>query len=875
MKFKKKILAAVLSVFLGVTGVSAVYGVQTAAAETVEAANEYRDEELIHPDNKSLTGYDIVFVIDNSGSIWKQQEIRDAALRTVADLAVGSDVRIGAVYFADHVYSTYKLTTVEDEASYHDVITNGLQMTKKDESNRDTNIGAGLKAGLALFEDQDTSRERVVILLSDGINENLAQSTSYKNNANKETKKQVAIIEEKGYPLYCAFIEKSYGDEAYLRKLVNYFGNTSEYDSRLVTVSDSDIHMLADCMAGIFYDLNGGMKYKKLNLDSNGNDTFYIPDLNVTELQIYLNNYDGITSELIDPDGNTVSGWSEGNSSFYTVENPSVGDWQLSVDSDTPVTGTIAYYTDICLRSEITGNVMRGQEVSLKSDFYDSEDGAISLDSSAGVSADFSIGSSDETLSENDGIALKVSGNTAASDSFMIDAAGGIGCKIHITYDEFIDLAYTVQREKVIHTFAPAAKDYNGAFMGLIPSFPEGGGMQASLKLKDYAEDPDGSLSDLTIAGVKLINTTHEAQIQIQDGRLNIKTNDGKLLPAFIEGTITLADKDNQTTEMNFKGHVINMTLVLLIAIVLAAVIFGGAYLAIRAKKKRNALLETFGGYMESFDEQQAVAQKLLEECEMLEENGALTEYQDNCVKLQELIRDGNLEDEVMRILGIRQPLDPAVIRKLYTEIDAAKEQAKKVMDFAVSERRNFAEYKNMSAGSLEERMKHVRLSVQSLLRENDITQKKLKETQAALKEQLTDDNALKDNIEFLSVMKDRHFENNIILNIKRRQAVIMKNSRCMYRLLDDAPMLDLDEDETLGEYYGVKTGIVFLPYEQSDRRGRRNHGVIAVSDKPFASRDKSESDEQTIVDTSVIMPAGSVYRLELEGIGTVFAQID
>ena len=874
MRFRKRFLAAVLAVLLGTSVVSAVCGVERAAAKT---ANEYRDEELIHPDNKSLTGYDIVFVIDNSGSIWKQQEIRDAALRTVADLAVGSDVRIGAVYFADHVYSTFKLTSVEDETSYHDVITNGLQMTKKDESNRDTNIGAGLKAGLALFEDQDTSRERVMILLSDGINENLAQSASYKANANKETKEQVSIIQEKGYPLYCAFIEKSYGDKEYLRELVNYFGNTDAYDSRLVTVSDSDINMLADCMAGIFYDLNGGMKYKKLNLDSHGNDTFYIPDLNVTELQIYLNNFDGVTSVLTDPDGNTVSGWSEGNSSFYTVEDPSVGDWQLSVDSDTPVTGTIAYYTDICLRSEIIGDVARGQEVLLHTDFYDSEEIGISLDTSADLKADFSIRdvSSDSILAENNGIAFDITGKAASSDSFMIDAAGAIGCKIRITYDEFIDLTYTVQRDKEIHTFAPSAKDYNGAFLGLIPSFPEGDGMQASLKLKDYVEDPDGTVNDLTITDVKLNNTTHQAEVRIQDGKLNFITADGKLFPAFIEGTITFADKDNQTAEMNFKGYIINMTNVLMIAIVLAVLVFGGAYLAIRAKKKRNALLETFGGYMTSFDEQQAIAESLLKECNMLEEDSALSAYQDNCTALQELIRDENLTDEVMRILGISLPSDPAMVRKLYSSIDETTAQAKKVVDFAIAERQNFAEYKNMSAKSLEARMKHVRLSVQSLLRENDKTKEMLECTRTALEEGLPGGGDLKDNIEFLSFMKERHFENNIVLNIKRKQAVIMKNSRCMYRLMDDAAMLNLDEDETLGEYYGVKTGIVFMPYEQADQNGRKIKGVIAISDKQFAARDQSESEEQTIVDTSVIIPAGSVFRLELEEIGTVFVQIE
>lgn len=878
MKFRKMLLAAVFSLLLGITVVSDIGGVSAGVkAAAAESADEYRDVELIHPDNRSLTGYDIVFVIDNSSSIWKQQEIRDAALRTVADLAVGSDVRIGAVYFADHVCSTYKLTSVEDEASYHDVITNGLHMSQKDETNRDTNIGEGLKAGLQLFEDQDTSRERVMILLSDGINENLAQSQAYRDRANAETREQVSIIKEKGYPLYCAFIEKSYGDEEYLRTLVNYFDDTDAYDSRLVKVSDADINMLADCMAGIFYDLNGGMKYKKLNLDSKGNDTFYIPALNVTELQIYLNNYDGISSELLDPDGNSVSGWSEGNSSFYTVENPSVGNWQLSVDSDSPVTGTIAYYTDICLRSGITGDVMKGKKVQLESSFYDSGDREIALDPSAQVSMDFSISEADSgsILSEKNGIPLELTDQTAVSDFFAIDAAGRIGCRIHITYDEFIDLTYTVQKDREIHTFAPSAKDYNGSFLGLIPSFPEGSGMQASLKLKNYVEDPDGEPDEITVTGVVLNNTTHNAEIQIRDGKLNIFTEDGRIFPAFIEGTITLADRDNQTAEMSFKGYVINMTNVLMIAIVMAILLFGGAYLALRAWKKRKALIKIYDGYMESFGEQQAAAEELLEVCDKLQKNSVLTRYQDDCDVLKGLIRENELNDEGIRILQIHRPCDPAVIRKLYEAAEEAKEQAEKVVDFAVSERRNFAEYHNMPTRALTERMKHLRLSVQSLLRENDITREKLSQAKDKFEKQLPDEDAVKDSIELLSVMKERHFENNILLSIKKKQAVIMKNSRCMYRLMDEAAMLNLDEDETLAEYYGIKTGIIFMPYEQNVQKGRKLRGIIAVSDKPFASREQSEDEEQTVVDTSVIMPVGSAFRLEVEGIGTVFVQID
>lgn len=876
IKWKKRLLAAVLAVLFGTSAVSTVFEIESSAANASDKNVEYRDAQLIHPDNRALNGYDIVFVIDNSGSIWKQQDIRDAALRTVADLAVGSNVRIGAVYFANEVYSTFQLTSVEDEASYHDVITNGLRMTKQDEANRDTNIGAGLKAGMALFEDQDTSRERVMILLSDGVNENLAQSTSYREMADQETKEQVQRIQEKGYPLYCAFIEKSYGDQEYLKNLVNYFENGNTYDSRLVTISDADISKLADCMAGIFYDLNGGMKYKKLNLDSHGNDTFYIPNLNITELQIYLNNYDDTVSKLTDPNGNVVSGWSEGNSCFYTVEDPAEGNWQLEVDSEKPVTGTIAYYTDICLRSEISGTAAKGQEISLNLDFYDAQEQKIVLDSSAKVTADFYVKeeSTGSCLDMAEEILFQIGGKTAASDSFSLNASGVIECGIHITYDEFIDLTYTVQKEKEIPLFAPTAKDYQGTFLGLIPSFPEGDDMQASLKLNDYVEDLDGKTEDLQISDMWLNNTTHTATAEIRDGKLNLLTEDGQLFPAFIEGTIVFSDADGQTAEMNFKGYIINMTLVLIIVIILAALLFGGGYLAMRAKKRRQALLETFGGYMTSFEEQQKTAEELLKSCNELEE-GKLAAYQDQSTALRELIQKENLTEEVLQILGIHQPSGSEQFRRLYKVIDRATEQAQKVLDFAADEHQHFAEYRNMSANSLEERMKHMRLSVQSLLRENEKTKTLLEDAKAELEAELPDENAEKENLEFLSFMCARSFQHNIVLNIKRRQAILMKNSRCMYRLLDEASMLNLEEEETLGEYYGIKTGMLFMPFEQADETGRVITGVIAVANRPFAAREQSESEEETVVDTSVIMPAGSAFRLEIEKLGTVFVQVE
>ena len=122
----------------------------TLMAARGEESSSVAAMDAVEAVNVSDTGYDVVFCIDNSRSMWKQQDIRDQDVRVLANLAVGSDIRIGGVYFADHVYQRCSLTSLTGEEDTKKVMS-FLNFTDKDDGNRDTNIGSALSEVLKLF----------------------------------------------------------------------------------------------------------------------------------------------------------------------------------------------------------------------------------------------------------------------------------------------------------------------------------------------------------------------------------------------------------------------------------------------------------------------------------------------------------------------------------------------------------------------------------------------------------------------------------------------------------------------------------------------------------------------------------------------------
>lgn len=214
--------------------------------------------------NLNQTGYDVVFVIDNSRSVWKQQEYRNQAFRNITNLAIGSDIRIGVVYFADRIYKELKLTSVENEEGSKKVL-DFLNMTDQDESNINTNIGTALQSAADMLDTQDSSRDRIVILFSDGVNENASSSDAYKKEADSATNEQTKRLEKMNASIYCVWIPKKNTDEETLKSIVNYYSEDNSYDKeRFLTVEENNISKLSSIFVDVFYAMQNNMKYKEL-----------------------------------------------------------------------------------------------------------------------------------------------------------------------------------------------------------------------------------------------------------------------------------------------------------------------------------------------------------------------------------------------------------------------------------------------------------------------------------------------------------------------------------------------------------------------------------------------------------------------------------
>ena len=362
MKLKRKKKVSLIYLFMAI--IIALTSIQSAALTKNCFAEENKEvsysDNAVLPSNINTTGYDVIIVADNSGSVWSQQAIRDQALRNIANLAVGSDIRIGGVYFGDYVSKMLSLTPMEKEEDIKTVM-DFFNMTEQNENNRGTNIGEALEVASTPFENQNISRKPIIILFSDGINENSNGDENYKNLADNKTLEQVKLLQGKNIPIYCVYLQKDRNDEEYLKNLVNYFDENNSYENeRFKKVTDSEIGNLSEEFAHIFYSIQNDMKYREISVDSTGKMTFYVPSLGVKKLQLYLENDSNYTVKLNSPSGsnNGVKEWTNEKSTYISVENPEIGEWTLEVYGDFKenTKGTIAYYTSLYANAEIVNS---------------------------------------------------------------------------------------------------------------------------------------------------------------------------------------------------------------------------------------------------------------------------------------------------------------------------------------------------------------------------------------------------------------------------------------------------------------------------------------------------------------------------------------
>lgn len=471
------------------------------------------------PENLHIQGYDVVFVIDNSKSVWNQQNIRNQAFKHIAELAMGSDIRIGMVYFADTIYEDYtiSLTSMQNEEESKKVFEK-LTMEEKDYSNIDTNIGTALERAVQLFSDQDSSRKRMIVLFSDGKNENEAQQKFYTEQANEKTEDQAEILKEMGIPVYCIYLQKERNDEEYLKKVVNYFSEDYSYvDERFSKLTENEIDQLTDKFIHVFYTMQNNMKYCKLSLDSSGRSPFYVPVLGVNKLQFFINgNFS--KAEVNSPEIKGLVKWEEQPYASAYIEQPLAGDWSIEVESEEPhqISGSIAYYADLQAAAELcavqdSSGTAKGKMYQIIIHFYDGEGNEILIDPKAVVTAEFFL--SDEDDKEETALNMSVEDGKAKSEPFSLYSYGNADCQVNVTYDNFVDLDYLLDCGTVEKT-APVVEDLsNKVFYG---EKTEDEKIHFILKEEEVYTDPEGE--EVVIKEVIQLNPENPIKAEKKDG---------------------------------------------------------------------------------------------------------------------------------------------------------------------------------------------------------------------------------------------------------------------------------------------------------------------------------------------------------------------
>lgn len=571
MKMVRKWKRIVAGLFVAVMCMAYLPVSMSVTAADADNQNNYKN--AVAASNVLTEGHDIILVPDNSESMWTQQSQRDQALRSICSLAAGSDTRIGVVYFAKEIYSTLNLTSVADETGLQ-TVTEFLNMRERDRSNWDTNIGAALEAARGMFENQDTSRHRSIILFSDGIN-----TTS---NADAKTRQQVKLLQEEGVDIYCVYLQKKANEEDYLKSIVNYFDSENTYDQeRFKKVTNSEVDTLTEEFAKVFYAAKNNMKYGEISFDSAGKCNFYIPDLGVSRIQFYLKGDSNFGVRLEGPEDQEINYLADENSWYVSVEEPVVGEWELSVLADNPeqIKGTAAYYADILAYAEVvdakeeTEGIFKNQSVKIKACFFDTDGNEIQSDDTKDVTAKVVLkASSGEELEKE--LTLSNTGSGYESEAFAFDTYGEYALQLRIQYEDFIDLTYEFAGEE-IGGHAPVINNQSGIFF----AEKDKDGYQFTYNTEELFQDPE---EEAVTFDVVQMNAGNQVNVTEENGVIVIHTQ----TCGDVKFALDLTDEAGLTSRLMMEGKVLNKKMVDMTLMAVAAV-FAGLIVIMISKKNR------------------------------------------------------------------------------------------------------------------------------------------------------------------------------------------------------------------------------------------------------------------------------------------------
>ena len=645
------------------------------------------ESDIEYPENLNRTGYDVVYVIDNSRSVWSQQSIRNQAFKNISNLAVGSDINVGIVYFADHIYSMLGLTSMETQAESQKVL-KFLNMTAQDENNIDTNIGNALEAAIKLLKDQDPSREKIIILFSDGINENLAGEASYKRNADKKTAEQALILKEMGVPIYCVYLQKSRNDEAYLKNLVNYFSDEKDYtEERFEKVEEKNISELSSTFADVFYAMQENMKYSKIELDSLGTMKFYVPSLGISELRVYLDGNLKEGTKLIPAVDSEHSKWTDGSAAFLIYEDPAPGEWSIEVSSSDleEVHGTVVYYANLSAQAELINIEDEDRNYQLIIHFYDEDGLEIAVDDKAEIGVTLNYTGEDGTESDFP-LTMLIDNGKAISEKFTMTSYGKYNYSVNLSYKDFIDLNYSIDGITVEKT-APIPNNMSGReFIG--EKTKEG--IVFGIKESSLWTDPEGE--EVFVTGVTQLNAVNPVSYEQRDGYVYITAKKA----SDIEFSLKLEDTSGMVSNVTVGGRVKNQgairimqmgkafLLALIIILIIAFVLLNK-----RQKEELKKLLADFKQISGECDSIYDFCKSKTDELNDFKETMHLYLHGQSESAIPEIIEmSSELTEDMQEIYGVSEYICDGYEENIVSQIDTIFkeiEKAKMDMDFIQS----------------------------------------------------------------------------------------------------------------------------------------------------------------------------------------------
>lgn len=162
-------------------------------ANTITYAKEYQQDK---------TGYDIIFVLDVSGSMEDTDKNRNSIeiIKMMIDMCTTGNTRVGFIAYNDRINSFYPLADVSNTA-----LRNNLKKAvDQSKFTGYSDMGIGLRKSIDLFsESKDIGNQPIIILLSDGETDLSGSNTGRtEKDSEKDIKTSITKAKKKQVPIY-------------------------------------------------------------------------------------------------------------------------------------------------------------------------------------------------------------------------------------------------------------------------------------------------------------------------------------------------------------------------------------------------------------------------------------------------------------------------------------------------------------------------------------------------------------------------------------------------------------------------------------------------------------------------------------------------